>query len=241
MPKKKRNSNILEMEKRLDELVSTDIYNEEIYKILKDLAYIYIHQNKYTTGYNGIEDVCHDVASDIWMSVIGGRKIKAWMFYIGKMIKISYIQNQKNIEHEVIDVSDDPNLKDTIKNMCASSSISCIKDFDDMERNLMIDSVPGMIRETLNHIKFRPHTPEWNQIHCNVCLNLLREIYGKKPVWYRIENYLKPYVETAIEQFKKDFRASGFTESISDNVDEDLEFQLIADENVMKGLKEAKS
>ena len=108
MPKKKRNSNILEMEKRLDELVSNDIYNEEIYTILKDLAYIYIHQNKYTTGYNGIEDVCHDVASDIWMSVIGGRKIKAWMFYIGKMIKISYIQNQKNIEHEVIDVSDDP-------------------------------------------------------------------------------------------------------------------------------------
>ena len=43
-----------------------------------------------------------------------------------------------------------------------------------------------------------------------------------------------------MEQFKREFRDSGFTESINDNVDDDLEFQLIANENVMKSIKEAK-
>lgn len=240
LSKRKRNQSIVEMEKRLDELVATDIYNEEIYTILKSMAYIYIHQNKYTTGYNGIEDVCHDVASDVWLSVIDGRKIKAWMFYIGKMIKISYIQNQKDIEHEVVDVSDDPVLKETMKYMNAGYSISCQKDFDDMERNLMLDGIPGMIHETMMHIKYRPNTPEWNQIYCNVCLNLYRELNYLEPIWFRIKSNLKPYVSIVMEQFKREFRDSGFTESINDNVDEDLEFQLIANENAMKSIKEAK-
>lgn len=237
--KPKRNSGILAMEERLNYLVQNDIYNEEIYNILKSMAYIFIHQNKYTTGYSGIEDVCHDVASDVWMSVINGRKIKAWMFYIGKMIKISYIQNQKNIEHQEVDIVNDPELKEAMKYMCAGSSISYIKDFDDMERSLVLESISGMIRDTMSHIKFRKGTKEWNQIYCNVCINLFRELNRLEYTWFRIDECLKSYVYIIIEQFKKEFRNSGFTESISDNVDEDLEFQLIADENVMKSIKES--
>lgn len=224
---KQRNKSILEMEKRLNELVENDIYNEEIYHILKKMAYIYINQNKLTSGYSGVEDVCHDVAADLWMSVINGRKVKAWMYYIRKMIKLSYIPNQKNIEYEIIDVSGDPELNDSIKRMCASWSISCLKDFDDMERNLMLDSIPTMIQETLNHIKYKRGSLEWTMIYTNVCINLLRELYGLDYVWFRINENLKLHVHIAIEQFKKDFRSSGFTDSITDGVDDEAKLSLI--------------
>ena len=76
MPKKKRNSNILEMEKRLDELVSTDIYNEEIYKLLKDLAYIYIHQNKYNSIQKKPVHIQSNHKSEIIMKTSKHRKNK---------------------------------------------------------------------------------------------------------------------------------------------------------------------
>lgn len=238
MPKVERNKSIVEIEERLTWLVENDIQNEEIYHLLKKLASIYINQNKFTCGYNGIEDVCHDVAADTWMAVINGRRIKAWIYYIGKMIKLSYVSNQKKLEHEVIETGNDPILKENIKKMCASSSMSCTKDFDVMHRNLMLECMDSMIEDTMKHTKFKPGTKEYLSIHTNVCLNLLRELDREKPSYFRLDDSLKCYVDIIIKQFKKTFRNSGFTESIMDNVEADLEMQLIVDERYTKGEKE---
>ena len=230
----KRNKGILQIESRLTELVETDNKNPEIYKLLKQLASIYINQNKFVYGYNGIDEVCHDVASDVWMSVLQGRKIYAWMYYIGKMIKLSYVPKQKSLEHETIDIQDDPHLKENIKYMCAASSISCSKEFDDMQRRLMLQNIGGIIYETMQQIKFQEGTKEYLSIYTNVCLNLLRVLDGDKPTYFRLQPHLQPYVQIVIEQFKKNFRNSGFTDSIMDNVDEDIELQLIADDGFRK-------
>ena len=234
---KPRNATILGMEERLDYLVENDPENEEIYKILKNMAYIYIHQNKYITGYNGIEDVCHDVASDTWMSVLGGRKIKSWMFYIGKMIKLSYVGNQRKIEHEVINTDNDPNFNHNIKLMCAGSSISYTNEFDEMERNLVLENIGSMIKAAMKNTKFKEGSYEYQILHCNVCINLLKEIENQEYQYFRLRDDLKPYLHIILEQFKKDFRNSGFLESISDNVDEDLEMMITSDESLMKELK----
>lgn len=235
--KPKRNKGIVQIEKRITELVETDIMNEEIYILLKKLAYIYINQNKFVYGYNGVEDVCHDVAADVWLAVINGRIIKSWMYYIGKMIKMSYVSNQRKIEHEVIDTEYDPSYKHNIKVMCTGSSLSCIKDFDDMERNLVLDNVAGMILKTMSKTKFKSGTKEYLDLYTNVCINLVRELDNEEYIYFRIDDNIKPYVQIVIEQFKKDFRNSGFTESIADNVDDDLEMLITSDEALMKELK----
>lgn len=235
--KQSRNVTILAMEERLNYLVENDIMNEEIYKILKNMAYIYIHQNKFSTGYNGIEDVCHDVASDIWITVINGRKIKSWMYYIGKMLKLSYIQQQRNIEHQIIDTENDPNFKRSIKLMCAGSSMSFTNEFDEMERNLVLENIGSMIKSAMKNTKFKEKTYEYQALYSNVCINLLRELDGEDIIYFRLRDDLKPYVSIIIEQFKKDFRNSGFLESISDNVDEDLEMMITSDEVLMKDIR----
>ena len=232
--KNKKYKNVPEMEKRLTWLSENDPQNEEMYHLLKSLAGIYINQNKFVYGYNGVEDVCHDVASDVWMSVLSGKKINAWIYYIGKMIKLTYVTKQKKLEHEIINVENDPYLKENVKKMCASSSMSCVKDFDDMERRLMLENIPSMIDKTMRHTRFVPRTKEWLCVYTNVCLNLLRDLDNKSPIYFRMPDSLKPYVQIIIEQFKKDFRNSGFNDSIMDNVEADLEMTLLANESFMK-------
>lgn len=225
-----RNKSILKMEQRLTYLAENDPKNEEMYHLLKSLAGIYINQNKFLYGYSGVEDVCHDVAADVWMSILGGRKIHAWMYYLGKMIKLTYVGRQKRIEHEIIDTSMDPVLKENVKTMCAGSAMSCLKDFDDMERSFLLDHVDSMIIRTMSHTKFKPGTKEYLQVYTNVCFNLLNDLDNKPYKYYRIDEALQPFVSIIITQFKKDFRNSGFASSIMDSVEVDLEIQKNIDE-----------
>lgn len=221
-----RNKGIINIEERLSELAETDPRSDEMYLLLKKLAYIYINQNKFVYGYNGVEDVCHDVAADVQMSVIAGKRINAWMYYLGKMIKLSYVTAQKKLEHETIVVEDNPELKETIKRMCAGSALSCREDFDLVQRNMFLDNADYLFKETMSNTKFVEGTKEYNAVYNNLCINLVRELDGDPPIYFRIDDSLKLYTDLAINQFKKNFRNSGFMESLYDNVDDDLEMML---------------
>lgn len=226
--KRPRNKNIVNIEERLTWLAENDPRSDEMYTLLKKLAYIYINQNKFLYGYNGVEDVCHDVAADLQMKVIEGKaQVKVWMYYIGQMIKLSYVPNQKELEHEVIDVNGNPVLQDNIRLMSSGAYTSFINDFDTMERNLLLENVGYLISDTMKQIKFKPGSREYNAIYNNVCLNIVRELDGEKPIYFRIEEHIIPFVDVAIEQFKKNFRNSGFMETLYNSVSEDLEMQYI--------------
>ena len=229
-----RNKSIVNIEKRLTWLSENDPRSEEMYILLKRLAYIYINQNKFVYGYNGVEDVCHDVAADVQMMVIQGKRINAWIYYLGKMIKLSYVTAQKRLEHEVIYVEDNPELKDVIKRMSAGSALSCKDDFDVVQRNLFLDNAEYLLDETMDASKFAKGTKEWVSIYNNLALNLVRELDGEKPVYFRLDKSLEPYVDIAVNQFKKKFRNSGFMESLYDNVNEDLEMMLVQSDQFEK-------
>ena len=149
------------------------------------------------------------------------------MYYIGQMIKLSYVPNQKELEHEVIDVNGNPVLQDNIRLMSSGAYTSFINDFDTMERNLLLENVGYLISDTMKQIKFKPGSREYNAIYTNVCLNIVRELDGEKPIYFRIEEHIIPFVDVAIEQFKKNFRNSGFMETLYNSVSEDLEMQYI--------------
>lgn len=205
-----------------------------MYILLKKLAYIYVNQNKFVYGYNGVEDVCHDVAADVQMMVIEGKRINAWMYYLGKMIKLTYVSAQKRLEHEVIEANYDPELKDTLKRMSAGSALSCKNDFDTVQRNLFLENAEYLLKETMESTKFSKGTKEWVSVYNNLALNLVRELDGEVPTYFRLEASLQPHVNLAMNQFKKKFRNSGFMESLYDNVDEDLEMMLLQSDQFEK-------
>lgn len=231
--KKTRNNKVVKIEKRLNELVETDIQNPEIYELIKSLAAIYIMQNKYSYGYHSVDEVCHDVAADLWMSIINGRRIHAWIYYIGKMIKYTYVTKQRKIEHEIIEVGNDIGLDEGIKRMTAASFTSCINDFDTLNRNIMLENISGVVADTMNYVKFKKGSKEYSLLYLNLCINLVREIDGESQMFFRLPEYLKPFVKIAIQQYRKLFRNIGFTESIMDGIDPDVELKLIGDENAL--------
>ena len=216
--RKTENKSVKELEAELTDLVENDIDNENIYHILVKLANTYIQQNKYVYGYQGISEVCHDVASDVWIAVRNGRKITSWMYYIGKMIKLSYVPNQKKIEHETIYTDSEPLFVENIKRMCTSSAMSSDTDFDTMERSFILDNIPNMIKDTMKHSKFKYGTKEWDDVYTNMTFNLLRELDGEDSKYFSIHDSLKPYVKFAVEDFKNSFRNCGFASGFMDDV-----------------------
>lgn len=221
---------VKDIEARLDYLAEFDLDNPEIYELLKQLAAIYIFQNKYVYGYSDIESVCHDVAADTYMRLLTGRtKITHWIYYIGRSIKLSYITQQRAVEHEVIDTQDDPKLQKAVIDMCAGSSKSINNDFNHVFKISFLENIDALIRQTMNESKFKSNSKEWWILYTNLCLSL----YYDKVVYFRIPQHLKSYVPFLIHRFRELFINSEFMEPVFDE-DEDLPTLLFYDEQALK-------
>ena len=147
-----------QIEEKITKLVETNINDPEIYSLLKQLAYICIYQNKYVYGYSDIEAVCHDVAADTYMRVLQGKtSVTRWMYYVEKSIQLSYINNQRKIEHEVINTrevenANDKNFKGTVDedaviSMSAGSAFSINNDFDRIKKTIFLKNIDSLIRD----------------------------------------------------------------------------------------------
>lgn len=211
------------MEDEILYLVETDINNPKIYELLKSLAYIYVRQNGYNKGYFGVEDVCHDVAADIYLKLRSGHQITKFMSYIGTCLKLSYVKNQKKLEHETIDTNDDPRLHEGLINMCAGSAKSSLLDMIRVQQSMFLNNIDAIIRSTLEKTKFKSGSKDWMTIYTNVCLTL----YYGKPTYFRIAPHLKRYIPIIINQFKKEFYNSSTNNQLFN--DNDYELDLLYD------------
>lgn len=228
-PKTKKS--VKEIEERLTYLAENDLNNPEIYELLKNLAIIYIFQNRYVYGYSDIDSVCHDVASDTYMRLLSGRtKITHWIYYIGRSIKLSYITQQRNIEHEVIDTNGDTELRKSVITMCSGSAKSFSNDFNHVYKISFLENIDTLIRQTLQESKFKQNSKEWWTLYTNLCLSL----YYDKVVYFRIPDYLKSYVPLLIHKFRELFMNSEFLDHTFDEDEEDLPSLLFYDEQVIK-------
>ena len=228
-----------QIEERLTELVEEDIHNPEIYELLKQLASICIFQNKYVYGYSDIESVCHDAAADTYMRVLNGRtKITKWMYYIERSIQLSYIPNQKKLEHEVINTRPQPGVKkqkptveeEAVINMSAGSAFSISNDFNKVKKLVFLKNIDSLLREVLSHTKFKVHSKEWLSIYTSVSLSL----YYNTLVYFRLTPDLKPFVKLTITMFKKALLNSELFDDEFDDAENDLPSLVFYDEQLYK-------
>lgn len=227
----KSKQSVKEMEVRLTHLVETNIHDPEIYELLKKLAAIYIFQNRYVYGYSDVDAVCHDVAADTYMRVVTGKThIEKWMYYIGKSIQLSYISNQRKVEHEVIETEGNPELQKAVIRMCAGSSKSISDDFNSVHKISFLENIDSLIRQTLNSSKFKSKSKDWWTLYTDLCLSL----YYDKPIYFRTPPKLKPYVELLIHQFRESFLTSEFAEYTYNEEGEDLPGLIFYDEQAVK-------
>jgi hypothetical protein len=228
-----------QIEERLTELAENDIQNPEIYELLKQLASICIFQNKYVYGYSDIESVCHDAAADTYMRILNGRtKITKWMYYIERSIQLSYIPNQKKLEHEIINTRPQPNVKkskpiieeDAVINMSAGSAFSISNDFNKVKKMVFLKNIDSLIREVLGTTKFKKHSKEWLALYTSVTLSL----YYNSLIYFRLPTEMKPYVKLTITLFKKALLNSELFEDEFEDADNDLPSLVFYDEQLYK-------
>jgi hypothetical protein len=222
---------VKEIEARLTTLAQEDVTNPEIYELLKQLAAIFIFQNRYVYGYSDVEGVCHDVAADTYLRLSSGRtQITHWMYYISTSIKLSYIGKQRKLEHEVIDTEGNPSLRKAVITMCAGSSKSISTEFNNIYKINFLQNIDSLIRRVVNCTKFKPESKEWWTLYTNLCLSL----YFDKIVYFRIPGHLKPYLNLLIQQFRDMFLNSEFTQHTFDEEEEDLPSLIFYDEQAVK-------
>jgi len=230
------------MEERITELVENDINNSEIYTLLKQLAYICIYQNKYVYGYSDIESVCHDVAADTYMRVLQGKTtVTKWMYYIERSIQLSYINNQRKVEHEIINTrepSGDEKYKrlkpvvdeDAIISMSAGSAFSINNEFDRVKKTMFLQNIDSLLKEVMSHTKFKQGSVEYLSLFTSVSLSL----YFNKLTYFRLDKALRPYVRLIIIMFKKALLVSEFFTNEFEASDNDLPSLVFYDEQIYK-------
>lgn len=239
--KKRRNKNVVKLEERLSYLTENDKYNPEIYEILKKLAKMYICQNGYTSGYTQIDDICHDVAADYWMKVINGLKVRVWTYYIGKAIKLTYINKQRKLEHQVFDARDNPKLRETIERVSASAHFSTIEEMNKVDKMVILDNIYLMIDSAMKKTPFRCGSPEFLAIRTNVCIILnsrMRGVSVAKYKYFRIKEQYIPWVNYVIAIFESELLESGFSEDLIADTGDSL--SIVNDEQAMKSMMIAK-
>lgn len=227
----KSKETVRQIEERLTYLTEYHIHDPEIYELLKRLAKIYIFQNKYVYGYSDIDAVCHDVAADTYMRILKrGTKITRWIYYIGQSIKLSYVQNQRKIEHEIIDTQGNPELRKSVIGMCAGSSKSFAEDFNAINKLAFLENIDMLIRQVMSRTKFKQNSKEWLTLYTCLCMSL----YNGKLTYFRISDALKPYVRLLLNQFRVAFVNSDFMQKDEDEDNEELPSLMFYDEQLLK-------
>ena len=226
-----------QIEERLTYLCENDIKNGEIYELLKQLAAIFIFRNKWVYGYSDIDAVCHDVAADTYMRVLSGRThITRWMYYVSRSIQLSYVSNQKKVEHQIIEtVPDSQNSKPTVSEdailaMSAGSAFSISDEFNRVKKLTFLQSIDSLVREAMSHTKFKQNSKDWLSVYTNVCLSL----YRGQITHLRLKPALRPYIALIIIQFKELLLQSELFEDEFADAENDLASNIFYDESMIK-------
>lgn len=130
----------------------------------------------------------------------------------------------------MIETENNPELRNEVISMCAGSHKSFSDDFNTLHKISFLENIDSLIRETLLHSKFKPESKEWLWLYTNISLSL----YYDKPVYFRLPNYLKPYVTFLIKQFKQRFIKSEFTQQLLDEHNDELPSLLFYNELEVK-------
>ena len=212
--------NFKKAEQELNELVKRDCTSPEIYNMIHDITFNYLYNVlKPGSDLYDYEVISCDIAADLFLRVINGTKIEFWLNYISKILKLYYLRDyQKRNWSVVIDTAGDNDLEQGIKQGFMDSTSSKNK-IDKTLNVLYLEQFELILNKVLYHSKFGFNSKERVNLQISVLLTLLKN----KPVYFRIDEPLKPFINLIISQVKNEIINSGMfmQESTMDTLDLD--------------------
>lgn len=201
--------NLKETEQKLKDLIEKDRNDEQIYTYLKALTVAGCAKAKFGLTPTDIDEVSHDVATDLFLRVRQGLTVEYWRAYINRLLYTNYVQKQRNSHFsEIFELKDNPELEDSLYRASASSGLS---DNDMARRRQNYDyllNIKRVIYRCVNGSRYPMGTPDGLALYTSVSLSFY---YGKE-TYFKLRPEVKPFVHIVMRQVVNDIIASGFAE-----------------------------
>jgi len=210
--------NFKQTELELTELVKKDRNNPEIYQKIKDMTFNYLYNVlKPGSGLYNYDDIACDIAADLFLRIQKGITIEYWLNYISRILKLYYLKDyQKKNWSVIIDTTGNHNLQQVLNDCFIDSSIMN-NPIDASLNTLYLEQFDVLLNNVLYKTKFKFNSKDRINLQLSVLLTLLK---GKN-VYFRIDEYLYPYVNIIISKLKSEMINSGLF--IVDNISNTLE------------------
>lgn len=203
---------LVEMENELKELIEKDVNNPEIYNKIYKLSEYYLNWRKLLTNSTEVEEVATIMAEDLYMKVYKGGYIKSWIGYMRLYCKAAIRVWRKMTSSEIIDVSNDLELAESIVTM----STTYPKSFEDEKiiDEIYFDNIPQVIDTIMQRIS---RYPKYTKAYMNCKLCILLSINVGRFISYNLDKETRSYARliynVILDNILKDFKFNNVKKS----------------------------
>lgn len=199
--------NFKQTEDELTQLIQTNVNNERIYQLLHDIAFNYLY-NVLKPGsiYYDYEMIACDVAADLFLRIKNGTRIEHYTSYISRILKLYYLKLYENNNWSVIiDSSNNANLEQQIQTCCMGKRNDDTAYIENILTGIYFGQFESIITETLQESKFKFVSSDRLNLELSILLTLTR----KKPIYFRLKDDLKPFVQLTINKIFNKIKMNG--------------------------------
>ena len=210
--------NFKQTEEELTKLVNENRNNPEIYKKLHAITFNYLYNVlKPGSELYDYDTIACDIAADLFLRIRKGAKIEYWLNYISRTLKMYYLRDyQKKNWSVVIDTTGSATLEEALK-QCFIDNSTNSSPINNSLNVIYLEQFEKILNKVLYNSKFNFNSKERVNLQISILLTLLK---GEN-TYFRIEEYLYPYIPIIIAQLKTEIINSGLF--IEDNVLSTLE------------------
>lgn len=188
------------IENDLNTTLDKDRSSYKVYDLLWELSYAMMRRYKISDDWKEADDVACRTAADIYMRIQRqpNWRVTRWLSYLRLYLK-GKIRGYRSEESSVIiDVSTNPELKDSLNEMNYSSAISYANDAEIKLQRLALKTIDKSIKDELRECcKYNEFSVEFTRLHTSVLLSLLND---GNPVNYKLNQELANYLPMLIKR-----------------------------------------
>jgi len=184
---------INDLEKKLKKLIEEDINDPDVYNMIFELSKYYLKQNKVLSQNIPLEEVAHLMAEDLYMKILRGGEIRAWLGYMNFAYKQAVGTWQKMFGREFIDARDDYDLENAIVSMSVAGGYD-VTPFQHLYDNSYIEGLTVQIDKLMEASRCVEGTAEFMNVRLSLILSMSHGMF----VSYHLDDAQRQYTSALL-------------------------------------------
>lgn len=199
---------LTEIESELKDLIEKDINNPEVFYKIKELAFRYMKRSRKMNTNEETDEVATLVAEELYMWILNGHSINAWICYISKCIPRYIIMFRNLTNSEIIDIEGNPLLEEGIVTMSTSGSNDMKNSkYNEVSDILCMEYIPSMVDKILEKsCRYSSYSSEYLNIYASIIFSLADNKFHSIFLSREIEPYCRLMFNIVKDQLFKELK-----------------------------------